>query len=140
MPIKFVILHTVIMNRIFHYRVTAIDMSAIVLMALLSFYFFWMLRVVVALPVAAVWVLMVERVLHTTYTFTPEALVVSGGRFSRTRSIAYADVSRCQTMTNCFGLVGYVLVEYGKGRSLSLKPQMEQLFVDEMTKRITVKQ
>jgi hypothetical protein len=43
-------------------------------------------------------------------------------------------------MTNCFGLVGYVLVEYGKGRSLSLKPQMEQLFVDEMTKRITVKQ
>ena len=137
MPIKFVILHTVIMNRIFHYRVTAIDVSAIVLMALLSFYFFWMLRVVVALPVAAVWVLMVERVLHTTYTFT---LVVSGGRFSRTRSIAYADVSRCQTMTNCFGLVGYVLVEYGKGRSLSLKPQMEQLFVDEMTKRITVKQ
>lgn len=60
------------MNRIFHYRVTAIDVSAIVLMALLSFYFFWMLRVVVALPVAAVWVLMVERVLHTTYTFTPE--------------------------------------------------------------------
>ena len=56
LAIKFVILHTVIMNRIFHYRVTAIDVSAIVLMALLSFYFFWMLRVVVALPVAAVWV------------------------------------------------------------------------------------
>ena len=73
MAIKFVILHTVIMNRIFHYRVTAIDVSAIVLMALLSFYFFWMQRVVVALPVAAVWVLMVERVLHTTYSFTPDS-------------------------------------------------------------------
>ena len=124
------------MNRIFHYKVSFSDVCAVFLLAVLTFYFFWIRSLLVALPVAAVWIVVVERILNTTYTFTPEGLEVNGGRFSRLRVIRYADIARLKQMSNCFGLVSYILIENASGRFLSVKPQNAGSFIDEMNKRM----
>lgn len=127
------------MNRIFHYNISFIDIFAVLLLAALTFCYFWTRQLAVALPVAAIWVLVIERILHTTYTFMPTTLVVSGGRFSRRREIDYSAIVSYKPMSNCFGLVRYVLIEYGENKSVSVKPRNEALFMAEMTKRMTNK-
>lgn len=124
------------MNRIFHYKVSFSDVCAVLLLAALTFYFFWIRSVAVALPVAAVWILVIERILHTQYTFTPGSLIVYSGRFSQRRTVDYALITRYKEMSNCFGLVRYILIEYGSGKTQSVKPQNMASFMAEMNKRM----
>ena len=56
------------MNRIFHQRFTLTSKCAISLFTLLAFYFLWNKMAIPALLVVIVIVMMIERVLHTTYT------------------------------------------------------------------------
>lgn len=124
------------MNRIFHYKVSFSDVCAVLLLAALTFYFFWMRQLYVALPVAAIWVLVIERILYTVYAFTPDGLEVKSGRFSRRRLIGYTEITRYSEMSNCFGLVRYILIEYGSGKAQSVKPQNTASFMAEMNKRM----
>ncbi len=125
------------MNRIFHYKVSFSDVCAVLLLSALTFYYFWTKMLLVALPVAAVWILVIERILHTYYTFTPDGIEVCCGRFSRRRLVSYADIIQYREMSNCLGLVHYILIEYGSGHTLSVKPQNSASFIAEMNKRMT---
>lgn len=124
------------MNRIFHYKVSFSDVCAVLLLAALTFYFFWIRSVAVALPVASVWILVIERILHTQYTFTPGSLIVYSGRFLRRRMVDYTLITGYKEMSNCFGLVRYILIEYGSGKTQSVKPQNMASFMAEMNKRM----
>lgn len=124
------------MHRVFHHRFSIPSLCGILLFAVLTFYFLWQKMALVALPLAAVWVLMIERVLHTTYTLTDSRLIISRGRFARVCVIDIGSVIGCHPMSNCLGLVHYVLIEYGDGRTVSVQPQCELEFIGELYKRI----
>lgn len=88
---------------------------------------------------------MIERVLHTTYTFAcvkpidrdeeMEFLLIDKGRFSRSQSVPLRDVVQCKVMHTNFGLSHYLLIEYGSHHLVAVQPKDEQAFVEELTKR-----
>ena len=110
------------MNRTFHYRVSFLNYAAIVVVAACALFAFWHRsapNVVLGVGLMAVVVLMVERIIHTSYVFTDDGmLVVCKGRFSRTLTI-----------------LKYVLVRYGAGREISLQPVNDEAFISEVRRR-----
>ncbi|MBR6980058.1 MAG: hypothetical protein IKH88_09525 [Prevotella sp.] len=127
------------MKRTFQHRVTVAGVSLVLLLAAVALFFFWKRTssaAVVATLALCVDVFIVERLIHTTYVFTDDdRLVVSHGRFSRPVAIPLADVTRTEKKRSCFGLVRYVLVEYGTCRMVSVMTENDDAFVKEMCKR-----
>ena len=128
------------MKRTFQHRVTAPAVSLVLLLAAVALFFFWQRTssaAAVATLVLCVDVFIVERLIHTTYVFTDDdRLVVSHGRFSRTVTVPLSDVTRTEMKRSCFGLVDYVLVEYGARRMVSVMTENDEAFMKEMNKRI----
>lgn len=127
------------MKRTFQHRVTYLGVALVLLLAAVALFFFWQRTssaAVVAMLVLCADVFIVERIIHTTYVFTDDdRLVVSHGRFSRPVVIPLADVTGTAMKRSCFGLVRYVLVEYGASRIVSVMTENDEAFVKEMCKR-----
>lgn len=123
------------MNRIFHHRFTLPAKCSIALFALLAFWLFWQRMPVVALAVVVVVLMMMERVLHGSYTLTADRLLIDRGRFARCREIRLCDIVRCTPMTGIFGLSHYLLIEYGAGRLTTVQLSEEAVFIRELKKR-----
>ena len=128
------------MNRIFHQRFTLTSKCAISLFTLLAFYFLWNKMAIPALLVVIVIVMMIERVLHTTYTLLldedeVQRLVIYRGRFSKSISIRVGDIVKVTRIKADFGLRCYLLVQYGACHLISLQPDNEELFMAELNKR-----
>ena len=123
------------MNRIFHHRFTLPAKCSIALFALLAFWLFWQRMPVVAFAVVVVVLMMMERVLHGSYTLTADRLLIDRGRFARRREIRLCDIVRCTPMTGIFGLSHYLLIEYGAGRLTTVQLSEEAVFIRELKKR-----
>lgn len=81
-------------------------------------------------------VLQIERLIHTTYTFTTDNLFIHNqGRFSRERQVRVSDIWRVERHTHLFGLMRYLLVTYGPQRHLVVQPDQEEAFLNELAKR-----
>lgn len=115
------------------------------LFTMLVVYLFWIKQAVFGLLVVIIIVGMLERMLHTTYTFAcvkpvdrdeeMEFLLIDKGRFSRNQSIPLRDVLQCKVMYVNFGLSHYLLIEYGAHHLVAVQPEDERAFVEELTKR-----
>lgn len=138
--------HIFMADRTFHKRITIQAKIAIGLFSILALYFFWTKVAIIGLFVAIVVVGMIERILHTTYTFRRvkpidmecemEFLVVDEGRFSANRNIPLCDVVRTEKVSAFFGMDHGVLIEYGAGNMTTVQPDNETAFVQELQKRI----
>ena len=128
------------MDRTFHQRVSPASACGILAFALLALYMFWTKNALVGCLLAAVVVLMIERVVHTTYVFRrndeeEEMLYIDNGRFSKTRQIRVNDIVSCRKMSTGFGLSQYVLLQCGHKRLVSVQPDNADAFIDEIRKR-----
>lgn len=132
-------------QRIFHQRITMAWKCVLVLNSFLVLYFFWIKMAILGLLFVMIVVGMLERLLHTTYTFLQiksieldtemEFLVIDKGRFSTNKKIALRDIVRCMPMHTHFGLAHYLLIAYGAKKVLAIEPDDEKGFVEELTKR-----
>lgn len=132
-------------KRVFQQQLSIGMVCALTLSSLLCLYFFWIKQGLLALLMAIVVVLIVERIIHTTYTFIRIArdedskervyLVINKGRFVRSKYIALGDIVCCRLMRVNFKLSHYVLIEYGHQHFVAVQPQNEQAFIDEIKKR-----
>ena len=86
------------MNRTFHHRFTLSAKCLIALLGLLAFWLFWQRMPLVASVVVMMALLMMERVLHGSYTLTDNQLLIDRGRFARRREIRLCDIVRCTPM------------------------------------------
>ena len=128
------------MDRTFQQRVSPASACGILAFALLALYMFWTKSALVGCLLAAVVVLMIERVVHTTYVFRrndgeEEMLYIDNGRFSKTRQIRVNDIVSCRKMSTGFGLSQYVLLQCGHKRLVSVQPDNADTFIDEIRKR-----
>lgn len=85
-------------------------------------------------------VLIIERVLHTTYTFMHDdqgndILRIDRGRLSRYKDIRVADIVKVIPMQTAFGASRYLLVKYGPNRLICLQPDDQKAFMSELKKR-----
>lgn len=127
------------MERTFHQQFTMANKCGITVFSLLAFYLLWQKAALTGLFVAVIVVLMIERMIYTTYTFTvserSEVLRIDRGRFSRPTVIAVNEIVRCTLMKTAFGLSHYLLIEYGERRMVSVTPDNSEAFIAELKKR-----
>jgi hypothetical protein len=126
-------------NRTFHKPVSAAYIMLVCSLSMLSMHFFWRhtgVNPLLGLALAVLAVIVIERMIHTTYTFTAEGcLVVERGRFSRRLHIRVDEIVSVKRMKRPF--VRYILIEYGAGRQVAVQPDNELGFLDEIKKRQT---
>jgi hypothetical protein len=128
------------MDRTFHQRLSPASVCGILAFALLALYMFWTKSALTGCLLAAVVVLMIERVVHTTYVFRrndeeEEMLYIDNGRFSKTRRIRVKDIVSCRKMSTGFGLSRYVLLQCGHKQLVSVQPDNADAFIEEIRKR-----
>lgn len=127
------------MDRTFHQRLSPTTACGILAFGLLALYLFWVKSALMGCILAAVVVLMIERVVHTNYVFRrdedEEMLYIDNGRFSKTRRIRVNDIVQCRKMTTGFGLSQYVLLQCGHKRLVSVQPDNADAFIAEVRKR-----
>ncbi len=127
------------MDRTFHQRLSPATACGILAFGLLALYLFWVKSALMGCILAAVVVLMIERVVHTNYVFRrdedEEMLYIDNGRFSKTRRIRVNDIVQCRKMTTGFGLSQYVLLQCGHKRLVSVQPDNADAFIAEVRKR-----
>ena len=106
----------------------------LILIGILTVYMLWNK---LPLPAALfmLWlVVIIEKLIHTTYTVTPDGkLVLFFGRFSRGKEILLKDITSVERASSMqvgrFALMRYVLVKYGGGKCAVLLPVKEEEFI-----------
>ena len=132
-------------DRTFHKRITLVAKCGIVFFAILAGYFFWIKTAIVAVFLAIVIVGMIERVLHTTYTFQRikpidrddemEYLIINEGRFSSKKNVPICDIVKVERAKTLLGLDHCLVIEYGMHHLVVVQPDNEEAFKKEIEKR-----
>ena len=126
------------MDRTFHRKLSAESIAAIVLLGGVALFCFWQRTTGMAIAgalVMAVDVMAIERMIHTTYVFTGNMLVVSKGRFAKTLNIAVNDIVKTEIVPTPLRTSHYVFLQVGANRHLALQPDNENAFIGEIRKR-----
>ena len=134
------------MDRTFHHRFTIGAMCGIALFSILMFYFFWEKHALVGTLLMILILCMIERVIHTTYTFhkadtdvsgkEQEVLVINKGRLSINKSIPIDELCEVTRMKTTFGLNHYLQPVYGNEKRMkAVMPVIEENFLFEMQQR-----
>lgn len=133
------------LDRTFHRRFTIAAKSGIIVFSLLAFYFFWTMKAVIGLLLVIIIVGMIDRVMHTTYTFRRvepidregefEFLIISKGHFSRNENIPLDEITKVARMRTALRTSRYLLITYGPGNVTGVQPDDEEAFVRELEKR-----
>lgn len=89
-------------------------------------------------------IVLIEKLIHTTYTITPDGkLLLYFGRFSRRREIVIKDIVSVERGSSMqvgrFALLRYVLVKYGNGKHEALLPVKEGEFIRLLEERMQIK-
>lgn len=128
------------MNRIFHARILMGHYLSLVLFTVLGLYGFLERNALWALAGMLLLVLLIERLIHTTYTLTAQgSLVIDRGRFSKQKSIPLTEIHGVeQTSSMRIGgrsLMHCVVLTYGNNCHEALIPVNEEEFISQLQKR-----
>jgi hypothetical protein len=128
------------MNKIYHQRFTLAMKMFITIVTLLAVYLFWfrsMVHAIIGLIVVVFLVLLIDRVVRTTYTITSDGrIIVDRGRFTAKIQFPINEIVKVSHLKTQFKLSQYILIEYGAGKTVSLQPENEKGFIDELNKRL----
>jgi len=129
------------MNRVFHARITWYHLLFLVLVSVCTVYLVWHKQALGALLFSLVLLVLIECVIHTTYTVTAEGLlVIVKGRFYKKRTIPIGEIlsierKRSMTVFNC-SVTHFVLIRWGYDKYVALIPVKEKEFIQLIRERI----
>lgn len=129
------------MNRIFHARIAWYQYFLLAVVAVNACGFLWCKNILLATVLMLLLIVIIEQVIHTTYTVTTEGdLILSYGRFIRRKVIPIREITemrKCSSMkVGRFAVTQYVLIEYGHGKYATVLPVKEQEFVATLNRRM----
>lgn len=120
------------MNRSFQGRITIGMMIIFLIFLLLTFYYGWH-KNIVALPLLALVIFWIERLLHTSFTITSTGyLIIYKGRFSKEVKLDIQDILRIEKGISIYsklGLYSYLNIIMKDGQEISVWPQQENEFL-----------
>ena len=128
------------MDRVFHARITAGQYLFLLLPTALVIYGFLTRNWFISLLCMLLLVLVIEELIHTTYTLTADGqLLIGRGRFHRQKSYALADITEVERakamMLGRLAVTHYVLLRFSNGKCEALLPTDEEGFVQALMKR-----
>lgn len=127
------------MKRTFQHRVTPLNLACIVVVALLALWYFWLRMpafAVLAFVLVVLDVAVIEVVVHTTYTLTPDGhLVIYRGRFCKATTIPLEEIIEARQVRTWWPSAHYVLLVYGPHRQVGVQPDNEEGFIGEINRR-----
>lgn len=129
------------MNRIFHARIAWYQYFLLAVVAVNACGFLWCKNILLATVLMLLLIVIIEQVIHTTYTVTTEGdLILSYGRFIRRKVIPIREITemrKCSSMkVGRFAVTQYVLIEYSHGKYATVLPVKEQEFVATLNRRM----
>ena len=129
------------MNRIFHARIAWYQYFLLVVLTVNVAGALWCKYILPAVLLILMLIIVIEQIIHTAYTITPDGILeISTGRFIRKKVIPVSGITaikKCHSMKfGRFSVTEYVLIEYGKGKFVSVMPVKEREFVGLLEKRI----
>ena len=129
------------MNRIFHARIAWYQYFLLVVLTVNVAGALWCKYILPAVLLILMLIIVIEQIIHTVYTITPDGILeISTGRFIRKKVIPVSEITaikKCHSMKfGRFSVTEYVLIEYGKGKFVSVMPVKEREFVGLLEKRI----
>lgn len=126
-------------ERTFHQRFTLASKCGIMVFSGLAFWFFWERQAFVGLLVMIIVIGMIERVLHTEYTFKKVKpvdreeehwfLIINRGRFSRRVTIPVEEIKSIREMPTPMKMSHFLLITYGPGNVFGVQPVDEDAFL-----------
>lgn len=128
------------MNRVFHARITWYHLLFLVLVSVCTVYLVWHKQALGALLFSLVLLVLIECVIHTTYTVTAEGLlVIAKGRFYKKRTIPIGEIlsierKRSMTVFNS-SVTHFVLIRWGYDKYVALIPVKEKEFIQLIRER-----
>ncbi len=130
------------MNRIFHARIAWYQYFLLVVLTVNVVGTLWCKYILPAVLLILMLIVVIEQIIHTVYTVTPDGILeISTGRFIRKKVIPISEITairKCHSMKfGRFSVTEYVLIEYGKGKFVSVMPVKEREFVELLEKRLT---
>ena len=130
------------MNRIFHARIAWYQYFLLVVLTVNVVGALWCKYILPAVLLILMLIVVIEQIIHTVYTVTPDGILeISTGRFIRKKVIPISEITairKCHSMKfGRFSVTEYVLIEYGKGKFVSVMPVKEREFVEFLEKRLT---
>ena len=130
------------MNRIFHARIAWYQYFLLVVLTVNVVGALWCKYILPAVLLILMLIVVIEQIIHTVYTVSPDGILeISTGRFIRKKVIPISEITairKCHSMKfGRFSVTEYVLIEYGKGKFVSVMPVKEREFVELLEKRLT---
>ena len=130
------------MNRIVHARIAWYQYFLLVVLTVNVVGALWCKYILPAVLLILMLIVVIEQIIHTVYTVTPDGILeISTGRFIRKKVIPISEITairKCHSMKfGRFSVTEYVLIEYGKGKFVSVMPVKEREFVELLEKRLT---
>lgn len=127
------------MNRIFHARIHFAMYILITLLTIGACLAFWYKMAVYGTVMLLFLIVVIERIIHTTYTITTgNELIVYYGRFMRKRIIPIKSVRRIEKCRHLrlrrHCLLSYLLIVYDNEKYISVMPVKEDEFLETLTK------
>ncbi len=127
------------MNRIFHARIVLGQYLFLFLVAGMTIWALWDKHILLALVMAVILIVSIEKLIHTTYTLTSDGnLVLFYGRFMSGKTIPLQEITKvervCQIRLFGVGLMRCVLVHHGN-KAEALMPVKEEDFIEVINKK-----
>lgn len=129
------------MNRLFNAKIEPGSLLLLVLVLAVTVFLMWTSRNGIAILIMLLLlVVMIERIIHTNYTVTPDGrLIIHMGRFSKDKTVDLAQVRSVERVAalRIFGkaLRTFVVIECVDGRVFSLIPKEEEKFIKTLNSR-----
>lgn len=125
-----------VMDKLFHQRFSIKTCLPAVVLALAALVCFWIhsgIAPIVGLVAVVLGVKATERLINTTYTITANGqLIVSQGRLSRPRAYPIAYITAINRIAGSPLVAGGIVIEFAGGRMLTVRPENEQRFENEL--------
>ncbi len=131
------------MNRIFHSRIAWYQYLLLLVLGSNLIGLLWYQYIIPAALIALMLLVLIERIIHTTYTITSDnKLIIVRGRFTRKKIINIKEIDairKCHSMKfGSFSVTNYLLIEYNKNKFASAMPIKENEFVEVLQKRMNL--
>ena len=119
------------MNRIFHARIAWYQYFLLVVLTVNAVGALWCKYILVAVLFMLMLIVVIEQIIHTTYTLIRKKIIPLS-EITAVRKYHSMKFGR-------FSVTDYILIEYGKGKFVSVMPVKEQEFAELLEKRMFAK-